>query len=696
MKTVMYILLFLLALMNLAWAMPPLEGIKEPEALKAMRLKGLDSPKRGLLQQLMAKGGEAKISGSRSYPVILGYFTDLAATNTQAEFQAMLFNTGTGVKSVNNYYRDMSYNAMSCSGKVDNWRTSNNTVAWYTNGTSYGLADGTTRNTYEFIRKVLVHADSFTNFADPNYDQNHDGYVDVLWVTHAGKGAEEGASNIWSHSFYLSGFTGGTYYTTGDISPYTGTAVRIDDYIINPERTNYADGNNTTTEMIGAGVYCHEFGHALGLPDLYDTGDSGPGLGNWSVMAGGSWGANGNTGATPAQMDVWCKRFLGWITPFNVTKNQGFSFSATLSDSHRTTVRLSKLGSMATTQFWLIEDRRSVATGPVSGVAWDQYIYSSGLAIYHIDSTYTTTTYLNANTVNASNTRAYGVALEETDQTSASYTSELYSGTNQGDAADMWNSTNQANFDSIYVSTTYPVSFLNDGSSRSGTAVRKIPAAGKGGDFSKAMFCTLYVIPGQLPVQAVELSYFTGMISNNKPFLVWRTESEYNCSHWEISRTKVSDGDYKLLATIPGSLVSNQPQEYSYTDESVSEGGSYYYLVAEVDVNGDKTPYGPVCIVVPSIPQQPGLALLPCYPNPSRGDVTFRYSLPEEGDVVIKVFNILGQEVRMFHIGSSPAGPNAVPWDGKDNKANLLPNGVYLYQLFYGNQRITRELSILK
>ncbi|MBU1355633.1 MAG: M6 family metalloprotease domain-containing protein [Candidatus Edwardsbacteria bacterium] len=693
MKTVMSVLLLLFALTNISWAMPPLEGIKEPEALKAMRLKGMDSPKRGLERELSIKSKDAKISGSRSYPVILGYFTNLAAINTQAQFQAMLFNRGTGVKSVNNYYRDMSYNAMSCSGKVDNWRTSNNTVAYYS--VNDGLNGGTTGNTYEFIRRVLANADVFINFADPNYDMDHDGYVDVLWVVHAGKGAEEGAAAIWSHSFYLSGFGGGaTYYTTGDISPYTGTAVRINDYIINPERTNYADGNNTTTEMIGAGVYCHEFGHALGLPDLYNTASGGPGIGNWSIMAGGSWGGNGNTGATPVQMDVWCKRFLGWITPLNITKNQGFSFSATLSDSHHTTARLSKLGSMATSQFWLIEDRRSVATGPVSGVAWDQYIYSSGLAIYHIDSTYTTTTYLNANTVNASNTRAYGVALEETDQTSASYTSELYNGNNSGDAADMWNSTTQANFDSL--GTAYPVTYLNNGTSRSGIAVRKIPAAGKGGDFSKAMFCTLYVIPGQPPVQAVELSYFTGMISNHKPFLAWRTESEHYCSHWEISRTKDSEEEYKLLAKIPGSLTSNQPQEYSYADESLTEGGSYYYLLTEVDVNGEKTPYGPVNIVVSSLVKRSELALLPCYPNPSRGEITFKYSLPAEGNVNIKVFNILGQEVRNVHNDRSPAGANIVPWDGKDNQGRILPNGVYVYQLVSGNQRITRKMTILK
>ena len=110
--TTLFVCLFLTT--GLLQAMPPREGLKEPASVMEARKQGMDSPKDGLIQQIKAKGGEAKISGSRSYPVVMGYFTDLAATNTQAQFQTMLFNTGTGVKSVNNYYRDMSYNAMSC------------------------------------------------------------------------------------------------------------------------------------------------------------------------------------------------------------------------------------------------------------------------------------------------------------------------------------------------------------------------------------------------------------------------------------------------------------------------------------------------------------------------------------------------------------------------------------------------------
>jgi len=479
-------------------AMPPRPGVKEPALLAALRLKGLDSPKDGLIQQLRAKDANAKISGSRSYPVVMGYFTDLASTNTQSEFQTMLFSNASGTKSVNNYYRDMSYNTMSCSGSVASWVSSGNTVAYFGGGNN-GLNNGTTANTYEFIRAVLTNSDATVDFSNPEYDLNHDGYVDVLWVVHAGKGGEEATSNdIWSHSWNLSSWAGGTYYVTNDISTYTGNPVRINKYIIMPERTNYADGNGSTTEMIGAGVFAHEFGHALGLPDLYDTGGysiSGDGLGLFSLMAAGSWGGDYNSGATPVSLDVWCKRFLGWLAPAIVKSNGSYPVISTLASASNSSYHLAQMGNEGTMQFWLVENRWRTAAGPVSGVAWDANLAAQGLGIYHVDSFYTSSTYLSNNQVNVNSTsgtsrnRPYGVALEETDVGALGYSSELWiGGTYGGEAVDFWNSSTQANFDSM--GTSYPVSYFNNNITRSGIAVMGISAA------SAAMNCNMFVIPG--------------------------------------------------------------------------------------------------------------------------------------------------------------------------------------------------------
>jgi len=103
---------------------------------------------------------------------------------------------------------------------------------------------------------------------------------------------------------------------------------------------------------------------------------------------------------------------------------------------------------------------------------------------------------LNANIVNRNSTddvnqnRPLGVALEETDMTTSGYSSELWSGANRGDAADVWTSSTQANFDSN--GTAYPVTYYNGTTPTTGgvhadVAIRQIPGA------SAAMSCSLLV-----------------------------------------------------------------------------------------------------------------------------------------------------------------------------------------------------------
>jgi M6 family metalloprotease-like protein len=497
----------LLAVAAVSFAMPPREGIKEPSWVIDARKAGMDSPKDGLIQQLRAKDASAKISGSRSYPVVIGYFTDTASTYTRDTIQLRLFNTGTNVMSVNNYYRDMSYNAMSCSGSVTSWVNSGHTLAYFGNGNNGLTTSDTIQSAYGFIKHTLVACDAAVDFSDPAYDQNSDGYVDVLWVVHAGRGGEEGSANdIWSHSWQLTYWRSGAgkIFTTNDPRPgYAGQYMKIDKYIIMPEKTLYADNNPSTVDLIGCGVFCHEFGHALGLPDLYDValasnGIEGQGLGLFSLMAAGSWGGNYGSGGRPVALDLWCRRYLGWASPIRVTNNNRYTVKSIMGTSDSSSYKLARLGSDTTKQYWLIENRYKNQQGPVSGVRWDSLMYGSvgGLLIYHIDTTYTSGTYFTTNHVNSNSTngtnrnRPYGVALEETDMTSAGYRSELWNSTNYGEAVDVWNSGTQTSFDST--GTAYPVTYLNGTDSTTGgahtmTAVRAIPAA------SAAMACSMFV-----------------------------------------------------------------------------------------------------------------------------------------------------------------------------------------------------------
>jgi M6 family metalloprotease-like protein len=596
---------------GLLFAMPPYQGIKEPAWVVNARKAGMDSPKDGLIQQLRAKDVNAKISGSRSYPVVLGYFTDTASTYTKDTLQIRLFNTGTNVMSVNNYYRDMSYNAMSCSGSVASWVNSGHALAYFGNGANglpYPYTD-TIQSAYGFIKHTLVACDAAVDFSDPAYDQNSDGYVDVLWVVHAGLGGEEGSINdIWSHSWQLTSWRSGTgkIFTTNDPRPgYAGQYMKIDKYIIMPEKTRWANGSSDV-DLIGCGVFCHEFGHALGLPDLYDIGTptyyggpGGSGLGNWSVMAGGSWGGNGSTNARPVALDVWSRRFLGWVNPTLVTNDNLYIVNSIMTTSTNSSYKLAKLGADTTKQYWLIENRFKNGAGPISSVQWDLLLYGQGLAIYHIDTTYTSSTYFNSNTVNCNSTddinqnRPYGVAMEETDMTTVGYSSEMWSSAlNSGEVVDVWNSNTQTSFDSN--GTAYPVTYLNGTTPTTGgahtlTAIRAIPAA------SAAMACSMFVaVPTGVEGQPEAVSAPSVFALHN----AWPNPArgQVNFKYQLPRAARVDIKVYNVLGQTVKTfdLGLQEPGYYSFkwSDANVAEGVYFIRLSATPKDNKDGSAFG--------------------------------------------------------------------------------------------------------
>ncbi|RKZ17605.1 hypothetical protein DRQ53_02905, partial [bacterium] len=101
--------------------------------------------------------------------------------------------------------------------------------------------------------------------------------------------------------------SGGVPFVTGDSSA-SGGQILIDDYTIQPALG--CDGES----RIEIGVFCHEFGHAFGLPDLYDTSGGAAGLGHWCLMASGNW----NMPSSPAHMSAWAKSELGWVDVIDV------------------------------------------------------------------------------------------------------------------------------------------------------------------------------------------------------------------------------------------------------------------------------------------------------------------------------------------------------------------------------------------
>jgi hypothetical protein len=124
------------------------------------------------------------------------------------------------------------------------------------------------------------------------------------------------------------------------------------------------------------GVYAHELGHDLGLPDLYDTDGSTEGIGVWDIMSTGSW--NGSPrGTSPAHFGAWCKIKLGWINPVVATApllGQTIDDAETNRQAFKLPVRTI---TPSEEEYFLVENRQR--TG------FDAALPSSGLLIWHVD-----------------------------------------------------------------------------------------------------------------------------------------------------------------------------------------------------------------------------------------------------------------------------------------------------------------------
>lgn len=95
-------------------------------------------------------------------------------------------------------------------------------------------------------------------------------------------------------------------------------------------------------------------------------------------------------------------------------------------------------------------------------------------------------------------------------------------------------------------------------------------------------------------------------------------------------------------------------------------------------------------------PVTDGTTLGQNYPNPFANGTDIIFSLPVDEQIDLSVFNLEGRKIRTLIEGLQPAGNHQLFWDGRDASGNLLPNGVYIYQLKAGDSLLTRKMSLVR
>ncbi len=89
-------------------------------------------------------------------------------------------------------------------------------------------------------------------------------------------------------------------------------------------------------------------------------------------------------------------------------------------------------------------------------------------------------------------------------------------------------------------------------------------------------------------------------------------------------------------------------------------------------------------------------ALLQNYPNPFNPETAIDFQIPRDSRVVLTIYDILGNQVRMLVDGQKPAGRYQAVWDGRDNAGRLLSSGIYIYKLKAGGHSAVKKMSFVK
>ena len=281
------------------------------DVAKARRAKGVARRQRkevGTTPNLAPKG-----------VVILVNFSDksMQSGHTQATFDELCNSlnctVNAGYPSAGQYFADQSNGTYRPQFDVFGPVTLSRNVAYY--GTD-GAKEGDDQHATDAVVEGCRLADEQFNINWADYDSDNDGYVDFVYVIYAGKGQADGGTSetIWPHNWEVSSAIsyGSCTYTSAQ---RTLGGKKIENYAMSGEMSGNSLG--------GIGTLCHEFGHVMGLPDLYDT-DYGTVYDNcltpndWDIMDGGSYNGDGHC---PPNYDPWEKDFFGWLTPINwVTK----------------------------------------------------------------------------------------------------------------------------------------------------------------------------------------------------------------------------------------------------------------------------------------------------------------------------------------------------------------------------------------
>jgi M6 family metalloprotease-like protein len=242
---------------------------------------------------------------------------------------------------------------------------------------------------HRIVRDAVRAAEPWVDFASFDTDGDRVITASELHVTVIAAGYETGYTGGAPEAACGPGVWGHQWETFGRTPTVDGVKVGGDggSYTLFGEWHCIA-GSDQPGAMATIGIMVHELGHDLGWPDLYDADYSSAGVGDWSIMAGGTWSTlpGQRLGASPVHPDAWSKVAQGWVTPAHV-KGQATGTAITQGVTAPSVFQMRpnpngvdwSSASPGKGQYFLVENRQPVG--------YDAALPGCGLLVWHIDET---------------------------------------------------------------------------------------------------------------------------------------------------------------------------------------------------------------------------------------------------------------------------------------------------------------------
>jgi hypothetical protein len=194
-----------------------------------------------------------------------------------------------------------------------------------------------------------------------------------------------------------------------------------------------------------------------------------------------------------------------------------------------------------------------------------------------------------------------------------------------------------------------------------------------------------YHFSTEVTIIPVELVSFSGYSDNNQVTLNWVTATELNNRGFEIQ--KIFGNEFYNIGFVNGYGTTTEIQTYKYVDKNVSPG-IHIYRLKQIDFDGtfEYSNEIEVEVLAPL-----SYVLEQNYPNPFNPSTKIEFQIPEQSSVILKIYDVLGNEVRILVNNEMDAGKHSVEFD-----ASELASGIYYYRIQAGEFDNMKKMVLIK